>query len=188
MGIDGLSWELTPDNENSVISSRQMTVLPNGSAKRTKQDRVFPEYVENPANQRIKEEQLRGMKVRRPVSRVLSTLFQAMGDHSSGGPLARTRLATNPDSLEVAAPRPMETHGRGVPIRFCSGRGLPCLSRCRSSGALLPHPFSLTPSTLEAVYFLWRFPLDRSSRALPGTLPPWSPDFPHPEGCGRPAV
>ena len=29
-----------------------------------------------------------------------------------------------------------------------------------------------------AVYFLWHFPWGRPRRALPGTAPPWSPDFP----------
>src|SRR5690348_5088045 len=29
-----------------------------------------------------------------------------------------------------------------------------------------------------AVYFLWHFPWGRPRRALPGTVPPWSPDFP----------
>jgi len=31
-----------------------------------------------------------------------------------------------------------------------------------------------------AVYFLWHFPWGRPRRALPGTAPPWSPDFPLP--------
>jgi hypothetical protein len=32
----------------------------------------------------------------------------------------------------------------------------------------------------EAVCFLWHFPLSHLSRALPGTVPRWSPDFPTP--------
>ena len=84
---------------------------------------------------------------------------------------------------------PVAVRQRGVPIRFCSGWGLPCLVCCQPSGALLPHPFTVTP-TCEVVYSLWRFPLDRSSRALPGTLPPGSPDFPRrPKGRrSRPAI
>ena len=31
-----------------------------------------------------------------------------------------------------------------APIRFCSRWGLPCRSRCRARGALLPHRFDLT--------------------------------------------
>src|SRR5882762_4106788 len=30
----------------------------------------------------------------------------------------------------------------------------------------------------SAVCFLWHFPWGRPRRALPGTVPPWSPDFP----------
>ena len=33
----------------------------------------------------------------------------------------------------------------GSPTRPCSARGLPCPLRLRRSGALLPHPFTLTP-------------------------------------------
>ena len=32
---------------------------------------------------------------------------------------------------------------RAAPTRSCSWRGLPCRLRCRSRGALLPHPFTL---------------------------------------------
>lgn len=35
-----------------------------------------------------------------------------------------------------------------VPIRSCSRWGLPCRRRCRRRGGLLPHPFTLTPSSL----------------------------------------
>jgi hypothetical protein len=35
------------------------------------------------------------------------------------------------------------------------------------------------------VYFLWHFPWGRPRRALPGTAPPWSPDFPHRAGGPR---
>ena len=31
----------------------------------------------------------------------------------------------------------------------------------------------------SAVYFLWHFPWGHPRRALPGTAPAWSPDFPH---------
>jgi len=78
---------------------------------------------------------------------------------------------------------------RAVPIRSCSRWGLPCRSRCRSRGALLPHPFTLAagPCRTGAVCSLWHFPWGRPRRALPGTVSPWSPDFPLPEGSGRPA-
>jgi hypothetical protein len=87
---------------------------------------------------------------------------------------------------------------------------------CRSYLVLLPVGFSLPPplpaarcaltapfhpcrppniSGRPAVYFLWHFPWSRPRRALPGTVPPWSPDFPpsaqrrgaaiRPSGAGR---
>ena len=63
----------------------------------------------------------------------------------------------------------------------CSGWGLPCRFHCWSRGALLPHPFTLTTGTEApgAVCFLWHCPWARARRGLPGTLFPWSPDFPH---------
>jgi hypothetical protein len=38
--------------------------------------------------------------------------------------------------------------------------------------------------------FLWHFPWGRPRRALPGTVSPWSPDFPLPAAAesGHPAV
>src|SRR3954454_6981574 len=49
-----------------------------------------------------------------------------------------------------------------VPIRFCSRCGLPCRLRCRRRGALLPHPFTLTPlrpcGLRGAVRSLWHCP------------------------------
>jgi len=37
----------------------------------------------------------------------------------------------------------------------------------------------------RAVCFLWHFPWGRPRRALPGTVFPWSPDFPPPPGSGE---
>ena len=89
------------------------------------------------------------------------------------------------------------TCGRGrraVPTWSCSRWGLPCRPRRRGRGALLPHPFTLTggPSprgagTGPAVCFLWHFPWGRPRRALPGTVFPWSPDFPPPARRVSPA-
>ena len=77
----------------------------------------------------------------------------------------------------------------GFPTWPCSAWGLPCPHRHRWSGALLPHPFTLTsgPCT-EAVCSLRHFPSRCRGRALPGMLPIWSPDFPLPvtTGSGRP--
>ena len=69
-----------------------------------------------------------------------------------------------------------------IPISSCSRWGLPCRPRRRGRGALLPHPFTLARRDLKpgrAVCFLWHFPWGRPRRALPGTVFPWSPDFPH---------
>ena len=74
--------------------------------------------------------------------------------------------------------------GAVVPIRSCSRWGLPCRRRRRRRGALLPHPFTLARRPAEAarraVCSLWHFPWGRPRRALPGTVFPWSPDFPPP--------
>ena len=80
------------------------------------------------------------------------------------------------------------------PIWFCSRWGLPCHPCYQGRGALLPHPFTLACGrSPSAVCFLWHFPWDRSRRALPATLFPWSPDFPlprpfGPSGSGHPAI
>jgi len=56
----------------------------------------------------------------------------------------------------------------GPPIRPCSAWGLPCPLRFRRGGALLPHPFTLTPGLSGAVYSLRHFPSRCRGRALPG--------------------
>ena len=56
----------------------------------------------------------------------------------------------------------------GPPIRPCSAWGLPCPLRFRRSGALLPHPFTLTPGLSGAVYSLRHFPSRCRGRVLPG--------------------
>ncbi len=87
---------------------------------------------------------------------------------------------------------------RAIPIRFCSRWGLPCRSRCRDRGALLPHRFTLAcRRSGRRSASLWHCPWGRPRRTLSGTVRPWSPDFPprHPFGerprglcrSGRPA-
>lgn len=70
-----------------------------------------------------------------------------------------------------------------VPMRPCSRRGLPCHRRLRQCGGLLPHRFTLTRSGGRSLLCgaFPRVPLKLSvpRRALPGTVPPRSPDFPH---------
>ena len=62
------------------------------------------------------------------------------------------------------------------------GFTLPRLSpaaRCALTAPFHPYPslFHFWRS-LRAVCFLWHFPWGRPRRALPGTVSPWSPDFP----------
>ena len=79
-----------------------------------------------------------------------------------------------------------------APTWSCSRWGFPCRRRCRRRGALLPHRFTLAarPACRDglAVYFLWHFPWGRPRRALPGTVPPWSPDFPLPAQPRKAAI
>jgi len=78
-------------------------------------------------------------KVRRPVSRVLSP------PRSGRWPFlwdvrCRTPHATDPgDDAET----PLPVTRRAAPIWSCSRWGLPCRSRYRSRGGLLPHRFTL---------------------------------------------
>jgi hypothetical protein len=104
----------------------------------------------------------------------------AGNDHSSGTPVTgRLTQPTRTAAWKYAwLPRKP-----AVPIRFCSRWGLPCHVCYQTCGALLPHPFTLTSRTRskpagEAVYSLWHFPWGRPRRVLPGTVSPWSPDFP----------
>ena len=100
-----------------------------------------------------------------------------MDDHSSGtsvaGRLARPTRRTV--RKRTRGPKPPV-----LPIRSCSRWGLPCRPCLQARGALLPHPFTLTSWFCNelAVCFLWHFPWGRPRRALPGTVFPWSPDFP----------
>ena len=77
---------------------------------------------------------------------------------------------------------------RAAPIWSCSRWGLPCRPRCRRRGALLPHPFTLASIRFRhrsAVCFLWHCPWGRPRRVLPGTVFPWSPDFPPPANVSK---
>jgi hypothetical protein len=75
-----------------------------------------------------------------------------------------------------------QTCPREAPIRHCSGWGLPCHPCCHVCGGLLPRRFTIASDirkrNTKAFSSLWRFPLGYPSRALPGTLASWSPDFP----------
>ena len=116
----------------------------------------------------------------------------ALDDHSSGTPVAgrfaRPTRMTGPET--ALAP------GSAVSSLFGLAPGGVCLDRrrCRKRGALLPHRFTLAggANPAIAVSFLWHCPWGRPRRALPGTVFPWSPDFPPPHpfgpsGSGHPA-
>jgi hypothetical protein len=89
--------------------------------------------------------------ISQPVSRVLygARPGPARDGHSSGTPVARrfeqpTRTAGSGHRSWSACRRWRDDRLHAVPIRFCSRWGLPCRSRCRKRGALLPHRFTLT--------------------------------------------
>jgi len=93
----------------------------------------------------------------RPVSRVL------YGPGASAGTWrpfiwdARCRAprATYPNGWAGNRPR---VSPRAVPIRSCSRWGLPCRSRCRQRGGLLPHPFTLAAAMPRRSAFCGTFP------------------------------
>ena len=115
---------------------------------------------------------------RRPVSRVL---FPRVGDdHSSGTPVAGrlarpTRTATRrPACGRNRAPSLLGLAPGGVCPAASVARGA-----VRSYRTLSPLPGSIGKDRMtEAVCFLRHFPWGRPRRALPGTVSPWSPDFP----------
>jgi hypothetical protein len=100
-------------------------------------------------------------------------------------PLGRPLPSASCDRPERRREGPPGIPASGMPAAptwSCSRWGFPCRRRCRRRGALLPHRFTLAGRPVfrdgPAVYFLWHFPWGRPRRALPGTVPPWSPDFP----------
>src|SRR6516165_3988710 len=58
----------------------------------------------------------------------------------------------------------------------------------RSYRTVSPLPPARHAGDGPAVYFLWHFPWGCPRRALPGTAPPWSPDFPLPAHRRRAAI
>jgi len=94
---------------------------------------------------------------RRPVSRVLSSDFRRLDDHSSGTGLT-ARLSRPTRAAGRKTPAAHASAAASTPIRPCSRWGLPCRRHCWKRGALLPHRFTLTPACAGAVCFLWHFP------------------------------
>jgi len=119
--------------------------------------------------------------VTKPVSRVLYRAAKARRwPFISSGPCGALH-ATNPGGSSESWLEPVSRF-RAAPIRSCSRWGLPCRLCYQRRGALLPHPFTLTPQCRlryrEAVCFLLHYPWGHPRRRLSGTVLPWSPDFP----------
>ena len=119
---------------------------------------------------------------RRPVSRVLSP------------PLSGRWMA-------IHLGRPLPDASRNLPGQRCENTLAGANPACRPYSVLLPvgftmpplspgarcaltapfHPCRPTANGGSAVCFLWHFPWGCPRRALPGTVFPWSPDFPPPK-------
>ena len=76
-----------------------------------------------------------------------------------------------------------------LPVGFAVPPPLPA-PRCALAAPFHPHPQAGSPRPRRADCSLWHFPWGRPRRALPGTVFPWSPDFPPPSclGSGHPAA
>src|SRR5437870_4428166 len=109
------------------------------------------------------------------------------GDGHSSGTFVAERLA-RPTRAAARKARPAARHAETacrsylvlLPVGFALPPPLPA-ARCALTAPF--HPYRPPPrrgATGSAVYFLWHFPWGRPRRALPGTVPPWSPDFPLP--------
>src|SRR5687767_13383635 len=93
-----------------------------------------------------------------------------MGDHSS-----RRRIAP-PLKQPTRATSWNEAH---VPPLFGLAPGGVCLAIDVTANAVRSYrTLSTLPRRNTADCFLWHFPWGHPRRALPGTVVPWSPDFP----------
>ena len=108
----------------------------------------------------------------------------------------RTPRATDPSGGAKARPASREFRDACrsylvlLPVGFTLPPPLPA-ARCALTAPFHPCRPPGSPEAGSAVYFLWHFPWGRPRRALPGTAPPWSPDFPLPARqaeSGHPAV
>jgi hypothetical protein len=123
---------------------------------------------------------------RQSVSRVLSRLR----DRSRGWPFlwdvrCRTPRATDPSGGAEARPASGDacrSYLVLLPVGFSLPPPLPA-ARCALTAPFHPCRPPGRDQAGAAVSFLWHFPWGRPRRALPGTVPPWSPDFPLPASC-----
>ncbi len=115
-----------------------------------------------------------GNCARRSISRVLCLAPKSKRRPFLWDARCRTPHATDPDdSSKTSLCAANRVRGaRVAPIWSCSEWGLPCRSRYRDRGALLPHRFTLARPRegTSAVSSLLHFPWVRTRRALPGTL------------------
>ncbi len=80
--------------------------------------------------------------------------------------------------------RPRRSYSVLLPVGFAVPPPLPG-ARCALTAPFHPCPQASRPR--RAVCSLWHFPWGRPRRALPGTVLPWSPDFPPPPERERPS-
>ena len=145
--------------------------------RRFASDQARPGACHWPADGRtfgILERGQREKGVSRPVSRVLYGPASRHPDVAAI-PLGRSLPTASSNQPGRPAWKPGLRRSRSaavVPIRSCSRWGLPCRPRCRVRGALLPHPFTLTPG-----------PSIRGRFAFCGTFPGVAPAGRYPAPC-----
>ena len=133
---------------------------------------------------------------RRRVSRVLSRPLEKSrdGDGHSSGTLVAERLVRPTRAATRRFARHLRIAPGCLPLLLGLAPGGVFPAAAVAGGAVRSYR---TVSTLPparhagdgmAVYFLWHFPWGRPRRALPGTVPPWSPDFPLPAQPRKAAI
>ena len=113
---------------------------------------------------------------RRSVSRVLSVRRRRTRWPFIWDARCRTPRATYPGGS--AETRPCRPYSVLLPVGFALPPPSPEV-RCALTAPFHPYP-NAAEADGRAVCFLWHFPWGRPRRALPGTVFPWSPDFPPP--------
>ena len=108
----------------------------------------------------------------------------ARDGHSSGTPVTgRLARPTRTAARKPACRMPFQGRASGVPSLLGLAPGGVCRAvpvagnAVRSYRTLSPLP-AFARGLRWAVCFLWHFPWGRPRRVLPGTVFPWSPDFP----------
>ena len=120
--------------------------------------------------------------VRRPVSRVLSPIDidRGMAIH-----LGRPSPDASRDQPGRRSETPVGSHGPVPPLFGLAPGGVYPATAVASGAVRSYRTLSPLPGRNRAVCFLWHFPWGRPRRVLPGTVFPWSPDFPPPpHGAG----